>query len=604
MNMRKHLAFLTLALACAASSAAVPPPEKLLPRETMLVFSVPDAPKYWSTFDNSTYGRIWNDPAMKPFRDNFWSKLESDLVGPVDQQFGIKLSDCGDLARGQLTFALVRNESDFEPLLLVDSKDRSEKLKTMLADARKKWIAAGKQLKTEQIHGVEFATFISTGGEFSNSFKGILPDNKSAKDNDKAEDSGHENEKIQILVGQSESLLVVGHSKAVIEKVLALQAGGLASALDQEPLFQADFGSKLRDAGAFVWLNSKAIFSKASDEPSDSSPTSINPKALISATGLSSLNTVSCTWRDTGEGFVTEFFMRVPESERVGLFKALFAGAKESSPPPFVPADAIKFIRWRLDLPETWNTLESLLGKMNPGAKDAINFMLNSAGKARDEKYDLRAELLGALGNDVITYQKAPRADTQPASAPSIFLIGSPKPELLASTIRVAAESLVPGSDVKEADFLGRKLFSLAGAGSAQPLNFSASGGYLAFSTDRAILEEYLRGTDDKSKPLGATPGLPEAAQKVGGMGTGLFGYNNQAEELRLAFDQWHKAGPAKPAAGKTGAEKGFNITELFDMSLLPQFDAVSKYFSFSVYAGRSTADGYVVTFYAPNRRN
>ena len=601
-------------MACAPVYAAVPSPEKILPKETMLVITAPDAPKCWASFNGSPYGRLWNDPAMKPFRDKLTAKLQSDLIRPVEQQLGIKLDDYRGLAQGQFTFALLREEgtTDFNPLLLIDAKDHSEKLKAALSDARKKWVAAGKQLKTEQIHGIEFTTLIATSGELSNSLKNIFSDNKGAHEaaqskeigSTKAGDSVRESEKFQVLVGQSDSLLIVSYSKKVIEKVLALQTGGLTPSLDQEPLFQSDFASNLHDSTSYLWLNAKAMLASAGagDQAAPANPANISAKALVAATGLSALNTVSCAWRETSDGFLSQIVLRMPESERTGLFKALLPSAKESSPPPFVPADVIKFIRWRADLPETWNMLENLLGKINPGAKDAINFMLNGAGKARDEKYDLRAELVGALGNDVITYQKSPRGDSTAAfaSLPSIVLIGSPKPELLAAAVRVATESFSPGATIKESDFLGRKLYSLAGADSRLTLNFASSGGYVAFSSDITMIEEYLRGADEKTKPLGALPGLSEAAQKVGGMSTGLFGYNNQVEELRAAFENWHKNG-ASPATPPPGG-KGFNPSDWLDVSLLPPFNPVAKYFSFAVYSGRSTADGYAITFFAPSK--
>src|SRR5260370_1948085 len=71
--------------------------------------------------------------------------------------------------------------------------------------------------------------------------------------------------------------------------------------------------------------------------------------------------------------------------------------------------------------------------------------------------------------------------------------------------------------------------------GGKNTLSSAASGSYVALSTDPATLEEFLRGNSEKS--LRETPGLAEAAQKVGGMGTGLFGYENQNETVHAALD-------------------------------------------------------------------
>ncbi len=50
------------------------------------------------------------------------------------------------------------------------------------------------------------------------------------------------------------------------------------------------------------------------------------------------------------------------------------------------------------------------------------------------------------------------------------------------------------------------------------------------------MIENYLRSDDGKTKPLSQKPGLLEAAQHVGGMNNGLFGYQNQRETARALF--------------------------------------------------------------------
>src|SRR4029078_8629628 len=67
-------------------------------------------------------------------------------------------------------------------------------------------------------------------------------------------------------------------------------------------------------------------------------------------------------------------------------------------------------------------------------------------------------------------------------------------------------------------------------------LHYAASGGYLAMSTAAAMVEEYLRRREPKAKTLRGLPGLAEVAQEVGGQSTGLFGYENFGETMRVAF--------------------------------------------------------------------
>ena len=91
------------------------------------------------------------------------------------------------------------------------------------------------------------------------------------------------------------------------------------------------------------------------------------------------------------------------------------------------------------------------------------------------------------------------------------------------------------GDAPAEREFLGRKIFSVPVpplpflmSGPSRPfaprtLSCAASGGYVAMSTDTSLLEEYLRSSESQAKALREKPGLLEAAQKVGGMGTGLL---------------------------------------------------------------------------------
>jgi hypothetical protein len=157
-------------------------------------------------------------------------------------------------------------------------------------------------------------------------------------------------------------------------------------------------------------------------------------------------------------------------------------------------------------------------------------------------------------------------------------------------------------------DFLGKKIYSVilpaaqqpgAAAPSSRSLYMTASGGYVAVSTDSSIVENYLRNAASPVKPLSETAGLADAAQHVGGMGSGLFGYQNQREIMRSAFTLFKNSGSSNGGIDAMAAlPKSFR--EWMDFSLLPDYDQVSKYFFFSVFGGSATADGISVKAFAP----
>ena len=265
-----------------------------------------------------------------------------------------------------------------------------------------------------------------------------------------------------------------------------------------------------------------------------------------------------------------------------------------------------QFLRWRMDGPKAWATFEKMLNDLSPQALSAVNLILDTANaraKQTDPGFDLKKTLLANLGDDIISYERAPRGNT-PAelqSPPSLFLLGSPNPEQLAVALKRLFVIFPQGDAPAEREFLGRKIFSVPVPplpflmpGPARPaaprtLSCAASGGYVAMSTDTALLEEYLRSSESQAKALREKPGLLEAAQKVGGMGTGLFGYENEADTMRAAFEaakndpgaSTNGIGPSlfPGLPGMTGPEE--NLSDWMDFSLLPPFDKVAQYFSF-----------------------
>jgi hypothetical protein len=246
--------------------------------------------------------------------------------------------------------------------------------------------------------------------------------------------------------------------------------------------------------------------------------------------------------------------------------------------------------------------------------------MVDLAGKDKDPNFDLRKSLIANLGDDIISYQKAPRSQSfeDLSSPPTLFLFGSPKAEQLASSIRAISAFMPQAAKIKEREFLGRKVYAMNLPSTGQPggkkrdrvLSYAASGGYVVFSTDVATFEEYLRGNTPSS--LRDTPGLSEAAQKIGGMGTGLFGYENQAETMRATVETLKKEsgtlakmfgaalGPNAGAEGKEGEPKENKVKEWFDFALLPSFDRISKYFYITVWNGAITSEGLSFKVFGP----
>ena len=606
--------------------AAILPAENLLPSDTLFLLTAPDCAALRSALHQSPQWMMWNDPAMKPFHDNFVSKWHESFVAPLERDLGVKLADFADLPQGQFTFAVTQNGWDGTDggkspgiLLLLDAKDKSDLLKTSLAALQKKWSDAGRPVQTETVRGITFSIVTLASNDMPASLAALIPQQQPVQE------LGKKTEPVkpgQIVFGQFESLLIVGNSIEAVAPVAAHLTGGAIPALSDNAVFAADQLSQFRDSPLYYgWFNAKTFFNVLLHvPPPQPNPYAPNPMPqipwdkVLAASGVMGLKSASFTYRESHDGSQVDFFLSAPESGRAGIFSILAAAPKSSGPPPFVPADAVKFWRWRVDGQKSWAGLQTMLADISPAALNSLNSVIgiyNSTARRKDPDFDFNKNFIGNLGDDFISYQKMPAGKT-PANlnnAPSLFLFAASNPEqaLLAVNSLASMGSAGRKQQPKPRDFLGKKIYSsplpsnpTSGA-AARAIYCAASDGYVAVTTDSPILENFLRNVSNPGRPLNATPGLVDAAQHVGGAGGGLFGYQNQRETMRSTFEGLKNI-PANPAA--KALESKSNLFSLLyksaNFSLLPDYDKVSKYFYFSVFGGSTTADGLSFKFFAP----
>ena len=631
----KPLLFFTLSAWTLNLPAALPPAEQLLPADCFVLIGVPDWDKAGFIAAGTPLGQLWRDQEMKPFRDKTVAKFKTDIINPLERELGVKFADFIYLIHGQMTFAITRNGWDggtnLSPawLLLIDTKDSSALLKTNLANLRKKWGDAGKLIKTEKIRDLEFSALMTSDDDLLKALHNAFPGLK--EDKPKTEPAAKKDRPAnwQVLVGQSDSLLLIGNSPGSLEKVLARQAGGALPCLADQPEFMAN-QVLFRNAQIIAWINFTPLIAgllHASKLDDSTRATSrflpVRLDAFLEATGLDTLKTLSASLTGLPEGVFSQFVITLPDAHRKGLGKLFDFENKDAQPPPFVPIDAVKFSRWRLNVPKAWSTFESILGEISPDLGGVLQMVLRTAGKDKDPNFDFRKSLIDNLGDDFVSYQKPLRNPDSAAtnSTPSLTLIGSPNAEALVRTLKTGIGSISPTNSLKEREFLGHKIYSVPAPRafvqddddpSEHILNFAANDGYAAFSSDPAMIEDYLRSSDAKGRSLQETSGLIEAAQKVGGTATGFFGFENLRESLRAALASLKqdptplsKGLPLPPfPGGIMGKNDDKNRPPWFDLSLLPPFEKIGKYFYFLVYASSANPEGFSFKLFAPSPPN
>lgn len=612
-------AFVLFLTAATLVQAAIPPAENLLPSDTLAFFTVPDFSAARAAARQSPGWMFWGDQAMKPFHDKFIAKWNEQYVAPLERDLGVKVDDFTGALQGQLTLAVTANGSnghdDVPPglLLLLDARDKSDSLKTSLNQLVKKWTANGRALRKEEIHGLSFTVVPLSSNDFAGIFPKKTPVSEIGKEPPKPSKPG------EIYFTQFQTLLIAGNSPKVVEPVAAHLTGGSAPAIGDNSIFAADKLSQFRDHPEYYgWFNGKGFFdllTQGSAENSDdsSSPfSSFSTARVLDTLGLTGLKSVSFAMHEAREGSMFTLHMTAPESERSGLLKILAIAPKDASVPPFVPADAVKFTRIRLDGKQTWAELQKMIAGLSPSGQAILNSIItaaNSLGQQKNPGFDLRTDLFGNLNDDIITYQKSVAGDSiaELNDPPTLFLIAVSNPEATINAIKTLMSISNPQeSESTPREFLGRKIYSITLKPSRRPagappapshsLYASSSGGYIALSTDSAMVEEFLRNADGQNKPLRENPALENAMEHLGGAGGGVFGYENQRETMRVTF----KAVKNTLAADSTLRMFPPKVREWLDFTLLPDYETVSKYFYISTYAGSANAEGLTFKVFTP----
>ena len=602
-------------------SAATPAPEQLLGAETLMVLSIPNWTRAREHFDQSATGRLYADPVMKSHKDKFMSRLRGDLLKPLALDFGVKLDELAALAEGQLTLAYTptgwtpTEHSSPAFVLVMDTGSHSNKLAEKLAELRQAWREAGRAAKPTKIRDLEFTIL-----GFSSSDVDLLLDKAFPHPKEKAADPGTEPEPpahpMEWVLGQSGSLLLLGRAPQDLERILQLQAGEPGARLAAQPAFAAEAAS-FREAQAFLWVNTKAVFDAMQTHTRPNREASVLP-SLLEPLGLTGLHSVAGVWRQNAEGTAVSLSFRAPQAERKGLLQMIAPQALDAAPPSFVPASAVKFTRIRVDLLQTWKSAEAILAEAMPPLAAMVKGLIAAAGKDTDKSFDFRARVIDTLGDDLVTFEKGPRGGTiaDLDDAPSLLLVGSRKPDQFAESLKGLVAGLPPElARYKQREFLGRTLFSLVpplpgaddpATGRPRSLHYCASGGYGLFSAEASTLEDFLRAGDGKGGALREFPGLAEAAQKVGGMGTGGFTFENEAATWRARLEALRNASTS--AAQLFGQTKWGNrlpaesqqLAGWFDGATLPPFEQIARYFHFTVSTLAATPEGLVIRAYWP----
>ena len=589
--MKKIIVSVLIAFTLVSSTnaaKATPPLEALLPAGTVLVVAAPNYASAKKHFKASASGRFWDSAEFKPFRKKLAAGFEANVMAEIEEELAIDFDAFEKMASGSVALAVVPGQDAGEEpalLLLLDAGRKSVTLRRALSRLERDWKKDDREVSETEIGGVDFTTVSDPEGDQ------------------------------QVHIGRVGAQLFVGTKSAQIEGVLARLNGKGSGTLADNPAFAADHGAVLKGADFYLWANPGAVLPQLLDNLPDGAELGIDFGEVVGTLGINGLGTFAMAYSERPSGAHYELFIGLPKANRKGLFSLLETKQADASPPPFVPANVGGFLRWRLNMDAAWKNLEKLLLELSPDVANMVEFTVGLLGKDKDSNFDFKKSFLNNFGDDLILYQMPPKSSAlnDIGAGPIVVLVKSPNPDELIKGIGAVPGILPP--PLNETAMLPRRLgdhtvysFQLAefpdpstGELVKMELLLAARDSYMAVATDTDLLQMFLDGKTMGS--LAKRDGLATAATLVGGMNSGIFGYQNDRDmvlstidTLRDNTDQFDMILSMIPMDDLGEVSLG----EWLDFSLLPTGSKIAKYFDFTVYGAETNDRGISLKMFSP----
>jgi hypothetical protein len=639
------LILLTLLLARAALSAAIPEPARLLPPDSLLVVSAPDVPKAVAAFTNLPTAQLWRDPAMRGPADRLSQWWRNEILSTLNRHWHFSFGEWAEMTCGQATFALLSApEHRRDWILLTEVGSRSNILATNLARLRQAWVEGGRSLRTETVQGREVVVLTVPEETMPADLRSklitrpayneaIAPAPVTPKALPSPEQSTAKASELRFV--HTGPCLLLGNSSAALGAVLArLERSDLPVLADQAAY--ARHGPALRDAPFWGWAEARTLLDllgvPSATNSLSAEALAANPEAAVflspglgqlgRAVGLGTMQTAAFSLRSSAEGCTFELRLAPQDRAPRNLLAALAGPPAELAPPPFVPADALEFDRVRWTASNLPAALSQAFDDFSPRFGSAVNFLLdtaNEAAKTKDPAFNLREHLRAGLGEELLRWDRLVGDTSSTQEVRRVLVLPSPAPDRLAAALQALFVLFPQGEgDATERDFLNRKIYSVPLPplpGNALPtqdgtkLFYAASTGHVVMSTAESLVEEFLRNGDTSPKPLKDRPGLQAAREKVVGPGARAGGCWDDAALGKAAWATLKRKPesgaalvPFLPIPGMLSRAvlEDASIPSLAEGAGLPAFEAVAKYFSLSVYALAVDSEGVTLRYFAP----
>ncbi len=138
-------------LSAPQAQAQRPATIRLLPKDTLALVTVPDAQLFAERFMATNFGRMLQEPQIKPLVTQLYNDVRNELGG-VEERLGVTIDELLALPQGEMSVALVPSpEGNLAVVALIEVSDQQRTAQKLLEQVSKELKARGVEVAEETI---------------------------------------------------------------------------------------------------------------------------------------------------------------------------------------------------------------------------------------------------------------------------------------------------------------------------------------------------------------------------------------------------------------------------------------------------------------------
>ncbi len=609
-------------LLVAPQALAATPPERTLPDSTIAFVKVQNATALREAFGQSQLGQLWNDPAVKVWKDEISERL--DMVSDaIKKELGVTLREFVELPQGPAAIAILKIENRDLPLALMviaDAGKNSATMNDVLIRATKQVEGDGTKISTELFRGVTIHILEITKDE--------KPAKAKDKENDDEEDDGPRS---PIVWANQGSVFFISTDLEAVKDLIAHEQGR-----DNALASSAAYVEAVKKLGAdtsVFWFVDLLKAGKLISEQVTVRADAVDVReaaTLVQRIGLGSLKAVTGSFvPDAGNREGISKTMILLQGPAQGLLKAFRLPEVALQPEPWVPASVASYQSISWDLDNAFVVLSELANLIEPGLIDAIQQQLvdPEGGKPLEFKQDIfdplgdRITIVSDFKKPITENSRALRLALTLKDSDTVgFSLGqSDDARMLVAVALEDSKTFqntlnkllgLTGAQPKKREFQGTIIYDFdfdisprtrednEGVKTAGRISGTISMAIaketLFLSVEPTLLEQVLRGGGPKLADSEAYRAfVKELPNRVSSLS-----YVRPDEQARLTYGMIKNGQFETPLQG-TAVRVGPDLllfTQLFDPKTMPAFSVFAKHLAQAGRFSESTEDGLTIT--------